>query len=208
MDGPLPGEQLFRADFGNWELNACLNCYDMTAGDIADGYKQSADALVDAIEVSTNTVHLTLDLAIYPIVFLYRHYLELQLKQIIISTKILEREQGVPFGHRLDELWTEAKRLLTKHYKNLPPEFTHLQTCIDEFHAVDGGSMAFRYVADRQGKSMLKDIKHINVRNLQESMDRIHNLLDGVSMELASRIEIRCEMEAEARSINIDHGAA
>lgn len=56
-----------------------------------------------------------LDLVIFPTVFLYRQYLELRLKQLLIEgNRLLERPFALPKQHRLDTLWYQGKSLL-KH---------------------------------------------------------------------------------------------
>ena len=51
---------------------------------------------------------------IYPIVFLYRQYLELRLKEIINEErKLLKKsEYGYPEHHKLDKLWPTAKGIV------------------------------------------------------------------------------------------------
>jgi hypothetical protein len=169
MDWPKPNEQLFRSD-SDWELNACVNCYRPSLSAIADGYKQGANALADAAAER----NATLDLVIYPIVFLYRQYLELKIKEIIETTRSLEREgRGYPAHHNLRNLWAEALRLVRKHYgKDTPNELANVQSCIDEFHLHDTTSSAFRYPTDKDGSANLRDIAHINLRNLYQTMGR------------------------------------
>lgn len=194
MDWPQPNEKLFRSD-KDWELNACLNYYHVTPGTIADGYKEGADALA----VAAADKNATLDLVIYPIAFLYRQYLELKIKEIIDTARRLEGTgHGYPTNHNLDELWTEAVQLLRQHYAaDVPPELDNIQCCIDEFHAHDATSMAFRYPTDKKGQLHLKDLRHINLRNLYETMERIGNLLDCLSSHLADRLQCTYEMQAD-----------
>jgi hypothetical protein len=195
MDWPKPNERLFGAGIDG-ELNACLNYYHVTPGTIADGYKQGAEALA----VSAAERNATLDLVIYPIVFLYRQYLELTLKQIIDNAKRLENTgKGFPTNHDLKGLWKEALDLLRLHYgaADLPPELDNIQCCIDEFHEHDSTSMAFRYPTDKKGQIHLRDLRHINLRNLHDTMERIGNLLDCLTSDLAHRLQCMYEMQAE-----------
>jgi HEPN domain-containing protein len=194
MDLPRPNEKLFQAA-DDWHLNACLNYCNVTPGTIADGYKEGADALA----VATAERNATLDLAIYPIAFLYRQYLELKIKYIIDLVRRLEQTgRGYPTHHKLDELWTEAVQLLRQHYgADLPKELDNIQCCIDEFQEHDANSMAFRYPTDKQGRLHLKDLRHINLRNLCETMERIGNFLDSFTTDLAERLQCMYEMQAE-----------
>jgi hypothetical protein len=60
--------------------------------------------------------------------------------------------------------------------------------------------MAFRYPTDKKGRLHLKDLRHINLRNLTETMERIANLLDLLSGHLADRLQTMYEMQAENAS--------
>lgn len=85
---PTPGVKLF-TDAVDWQNNACtsggwiIDPWDL----YADGYREAADHLVERIVEGQS---LTLDTIVYPIVFLYRQYLELRLKQLIpLSGRLL-----------------------------------------------------------------------------------------------------------------------
>ena len=68
---------------------------------LKEGYKNSADNLVDiALEKADNK---TLDTYIFPILFLYRHSLEISLKLIYYGFF-----GKVPKGHELDKLWEKV----------------------------------------------------------------------------------------------------
>jgi hypothetical protein len=75
---PQKYDKLFKGD-ADWWHNACLNfSLDMGIGYVY-GYKKAADILVEYIkDTKTNQDYL-----VYPIVFLYRHHLELIIKEII-----------------------------------------------------------------------------------------------------------------------------
>ena len=69
--------QLFSPDT-DWKNNACLNwCHDPMHLYIS-GYKDAADILANRVIESGNNQ----DSLVYPIAFLYRQYIELQLKNI------------------------------------------------------------------------------------------------------------------------------
>jgi hypothetical protein len=58
--------------------------------------------------------------------------------------------------------------------------------------------MAFRYPTDKHGNRSLPDLRHINLRNLSDVIDRIASLLDGASMGLSYYLEQKQEMEQES----------
>ena len=110
------------------------------------GYKEAGDRLVQSLLENDRY----LDLVIFPTVFLYRQYLELRLKQLLIeSSRLLEKSFVLPKRHRLDALWYECKSLLKQiEPKVADQEVAALEACIVEFHTIDPISMAFRYHVD------------------------------------------------------------
>jgi hypothetical protein len=140
-----------------------------------------------------------LDAVIYPIVFLYRHYIELSLKDIIFLCRRLKQEgSGFPQHHNLGTLWDEAKQLLSDHYgSDTPEEMKNLDGCIDDFATHDPNSFAFRYPWDKKGNRTLQDLRHINLRNLFETMERVGSFLDCMIIDLSERLQACNEMESD-----------
>jgi len=88
---PRKGDQLFRGDLPDWHNTALLN--EMQGAHdpwrYAEGYKRAAGILVRHVQED----RFGKDLLVYPIIFLYRHHLELALKRIIRrSPKLLARD--------------------------------------------------------------------------------------------------------------------
>jgi len=177
MSDDTPKRTLFKAD-NDWQHNACLN---WASWDVyADGYKEAADRLVGTAMEN----RWLLDALIYPIVFLYRHWIELRLKEIISQGGVLIQEHHeAPMKHGLTELWDEARAVVMKIWPNADyTELSLVTAAIQEFNGVDPLSITFRYGRDRKGRLTLPgDITHINVRNLKEQMDKLALYLDGAA---------------------------
>jgi hypothetical protein len=187
MEWLRQGDTLFRWGAG-CRFNACIDPYGHTLYHIATCYKDAADAL--ARTAAPNTSDLFLDRAILPIVFLYRQHIELLLKDIIDIARRIEGEgSGYPKNHNLKNLWDNAIRLLRQHYgQDTPKELDYVQACVDEFQHHDPGSMAFRYPTDRDGLPNLRDLMHIDLRNLYEVMDRLSCLLSCIAGDLGNKL--------------------
>ena len=195
MEWPKAGEKLFRSEAEYWHFNACINCYYPTLGQLAHHYKEGANTLARA----TAQGDATLDCVILPIVYLYRQYLELAIKDIIDTARRLEGEgHGYPMHHNLRDLWAEATRIVRKHYgQDVPPEMDYVQPCIDEFNSHDPESFAFRYPTDKKGNANLRGIQHISLRNLYETMGRLSSFLDCISSDLGQKYDWMCEMRSQ-----------
>jgi hypothetical protein len=100
--GPWPklGNSLFSQSADTWN-NACLNFARNPWHLCATGYLEAADHLsARVIETERG-----LDTSIYPIVFLYRHYLELRLKELIVQgSALVEMPANLKMNHHIDEL--------------------------------------------------------------------------------------------------------
>lgn len=109
--GQKKGKELFNKVDGDLWNNACLNYMpdSETLTLYADAYKYAGDLLVQCNKEN----HKIKDLLIYPIVFLYRQYIELRLKEIIRDgNQLLDIPEEFPKHHRIDELWKQCRRIL------------------------------------------------------------------------------------------------
>lgn len=184
MEWPRPSERLIQSGI-DWQHNACVDCYTPTLGSYAAKFKDAADVLVRQAAAGD----ATLDSVIIPIVFLYRHYLELTLKEIIrFGREVVGTGKGYPTNeHDLTKLWKETLSLLTQHYgPQVPPETANITPCIEDLHAYDPRSFSFRYPTDKHGQPYLKEVRHINIRNLYEVMERLASFLDCIATDLGA----------------------
>lgn len=171
------GQQLFiRGE--DWRNNAMLGWSGFSGELYAAGYKDAADALVEALAERK----ASLDSVVYPLVFLYRQAIELQLKLILPLARRLAGKAPVDdHKHFLPPLWNELHLLL----KQLDPpgddqDLKALGALIQQLDQVDPASFAFRYHKDKQGQVSLPALSHINVRHLAEVMDSVFLLLGGI----------------------------
>jgi hypothetical protein len=147
-NGPWPrkGENYFKGDDNDWPTNACINFAPDAWFGYAEGFRKGADYLVDRVEAT----FADQDLLVYPIVFGYRHAVELRLKSIVRAARSLAGEPGdAPTHHRLDSLWSTARPLLERAF---PMETTDdldaASEAIAQLHDADPGSTGFRYPTD------------------------------------------------------------
>ena len=178
---------MFRSRHEDWQLNACVNCYGPTLVKVADSYLESVEALAK----TTADGEATLDLAILPIVYLYRQCLELTFKSLIDAPRQVDQTgSGYPKHHNLKHLWSVIKVLAEQHYgADCPAELDNIQPCVDEFDTHDPESAAFRYPTAKDGAANLTNITHINLGNLYETMERISSLLDCLTADLSAKLD-------------------
>ncbi len=105
------------------------------------GFKKAADILADHISESWGGG----DLVIYPIVYLYRHHLELSLKDIITrGNYLLDKPIPLKFDHSLNRLWNYCQTILPQI--GIPtdiPEAKPFEDCLKQLDQVDFQANAF-----------------------------------------------------------------
>lgn len=154
------------------------------------GYKEAADNIVSYILNN----HIYPDYLIYPIVFLYRHYLELQLKLIIrngnkYGYKLLNKLKEYGNCHDINKLWKECRNISLLKWPDLPiGSINAIKACINEFWEIDKSSTSFRYPFRLDGEHSLPDLTHIDIINFSRTMKSIEIFLvwdcDSISFDL------------------------
>jgi hypothetical protein len=190
----MAGHQLFTgAD--DWWHNACLNWAPFKWDYYATGYKSAADLLVE----NTMTSRAHLDTHVFPIVFLYRQYLELRLKELVVSGRsLVDRSGKQKLDHKLEPLWAELRGIIEHVWPDEGPEdLDAIQDYIAQFSAVDPTSTAFRYPTAKDGSPSLPDVRHINLRQLYLVMASVAQLLEGVSSAIDVYLGYKRDMEAD-----------
>ena len=105
-------KDIFTARTSDWWNNACLNfAHDRSSWyGYYEGYKNAGDILVRYVDKQKSDQ----DTLVFPIVFMYRHYLELILKEINrMSSIVLEKD--CLKTHDLDILWNVDKKITRKY---------------------------------------------------------------------------------------------
>lgn len=146
--------------------------------DIARAYKQAAQSLVGTASKSGEAWSFA-----YPILFLYRHALELYLKAVVRLV------QPTKLGHGLRPLVQELDKLLrTRFQQRLPPDF---RKDLLVFAKIDPDSQVFRY--SRTTSSLYPPIPveyWVPLGSLVERMEALCGGLERVYHELRERTRI------------------
>lgn len=188
---PRKGDKLFGPG-ADWRSIARLEQWGHGFSLYADGYKKAADIIVQKVaETGWDQDYL-----VYPVCFLYRHYIELRLKELIdLGRRLFNSNRGFPETHRIDALWSECRPLLEKAFpRGDKTDLDAIQACIHEFASVDPKSESFRYPKDKEGKPTLDGLKEIELRNLGRVMNRLAGLLDGSVYSMLEMIQLEEEI--------------
>lgn len=155
---------------------------------IIEGYKSASFELVDNLLDNNETGWLELDSKIYPVVFLFRHFLEMILKDTIRFEKLIKQETysnevGFPTIHSLERLWNELRPMLEVRYANFGDDIKKehierndaVESLIKEIDTLDKGSYAFRYPFDKpQGNN---DTISYSLPTMTIGLDNLKNIM-------------------------------
>jgi hypothetical protein len=148
-----------------------------------------------------------------PIVFMYRHAMELYLKGIILAGSGILPLRGEPEAdlkalmsvHSLSRLLEDVERIfqcLGWGWDFKEPYFRSredFRAAISELDGVDGRSFAFRYPTQKDGKSAaLASHFRFNLFEFCEVLDPIYSILDGAAFGAYEMLQLEYEARAEA----------
>jgi hypothetical protein len=122
----------------------------------------------------------------FPVAFLYRHGLELLMKDIIytgIHMNFFKRHdvEKVLADHNLAKLWSQAKKLLIDRWPGAhqtPLKAT--EAVINECNQADPNGQVFRYDEDKNGRPYRHETlpKSISLDEMRKTMDGVFAFLD------------------------------
>ena len=146
------------------------------------GYKDAADLLASRI-AREPWRHARLAA---PMLFLYRHHLELHLKSLLANAgQLLDAPQAIPQQHYLRQLWSDVRALLLRISPQSDGEwFTRADQVIADFDRLDQGSFSCRYPVDLKGRRSLPNGFCVDARVPRRMIAELHILLDGASTQI------------------------
>lgn len=187
-------------------LNACVGWVQSSTLSMfgyLEGYRKAATALYGtAVETGTSPDYL-----VFPIAFLWRHHLELALKDVIsVGRQLAGEPPSFPSGHRLLALWQTARPHIAACGDPTAPELTNVEISLREFEGIDPYADGFRYPLsrDQASQSLPSTLKYVNLRTLHESMEALGNFLDAARSELGVRLNYYAEQEVERRRNSVE----
>jgi hypothetical protein len=114
---------------------------------------------------------------VYPIVFCYRHFLELTLKAMLEEYGPMAKIEPNRSDHTLETLWRAFRTLLQEldaEGGREDKQATHVVgQCIDEFAKIDPSSQTFRYATSRKGQLFDLESDMIDLCQLYGTMQKI-----------------------------------
>jgi hypothetical protein len=171
------------ARVGGWGTDGSWQIY-------IGGYFNAARALLEG-----PPDRFFLQFVIYPALFLYRHYIELEIKGLMQRFGEALETVVPSFGnqHDLLELWNDLRSMLPAAHLALENAL-NVERVLREFSVIDPRSLDTRYGLRRDLKTPTVPIERdVSVSNLRETMDHLHHEFDLI------RVTVE-QMAAERKS--------
>lgn len=182
---------------GDWRYNAVCFGFRTDGLPYLEGYFEAADYLVD------HFLDMTQDFAVYPTMFLYRHYIELGLKNILYlleSYHDIQRQEPL-IEHQLTKIWKLVKPLLKKCEESFDDEHLEgVEKVIIDFDKFDAGSLTFRYPVTKNNSPSMEEHTRINLLQVQKIVRILSSYINMISNGLYAEVELKADYESEMRS--------
>jgi hypothetical protein len=182
----------------NVHLNACVGRnggpYDFFAYSL--GYFHAAKNLAQARNENSPLV----DLQVYPLVFTFRHAVELALKDLAASLpRLWDEKDEVKLTHDLLDNWQVVRLYITR-----PPVFDPtdaivpaIDRIISDLIAIDPTGQAFRFPEARNGNRFLQDTSIINIEVISEAVDTVSEAMEYWHMVASEYWDLKCDVQDE-----------
>lgn len=182
---------ILESDSDYW-FNACLNYAPDQLALYISGYRGAAEILLEHV-LSARVAEL--DTLVFPIIFLYRHYIELRLKSLIkCGSTLLELSLEIPYTHNISVLWKSCKDVFIKIWPDDIESIEETEREVMVFSELDPNSESFRYAQDKGGHPTLPGFKYINLTEVQKKMSKITPLLEGADTGISHYLDLRSSM--------------
>ena len=202
---PKKGDNPFEVKEGDRMSPAWISLGWMAAGHLSDtiyaeSFRRAGDKLVDALCQDGNK--MPSDIYFMPVTYLYRHSLEIQLKDIIrlgLRLGVLEKTDKVSEAmekHGLHKLWNHARKVIEAFWprSSVPDDqqkdVDYAEKIILEFHKIDMTGQSLRYPTDKKGNNSLKGAPEaVELTQIKNVFKAIYNFLGGCASGLSDAID-------------------
>jgi len=187
FEWPMEGDKLFLEEDSWWRKTEIASDVLSRLVLMWDGYKRAGDALVEysdrdeAGRIDRNTL-------VYPIMFCYRHSVELALKWFLLMYGGYAGVEPNLKDHSLTTLWKSCRATINRIDPEPHPEDQASRDAVDaliqELDKADPQSFAFRYATDTAGRLVLLKTKDFSFSHLAKKMDALQNYFKGLDGHL------------------------
>lgn len=174
-----------------------LSCIDYRGKDhrYVMGFAKAGAVLADAMLRSGHD----LDILVYPMLFSFRHAVELELKLILPDAlRCLNEEAPLKFDHKLPALWDFVRRAVIAVSPGSEDSMISTAALLEELVDVDADGTAFRYATRKNGEETFSR-RYVDVKAAAEALLALANSLEAASTVLDEHLKERAEYESAMR---------
>lgn len=116
---------------------------------------------------------------IYPVMFLFRQYLELMIKALYLEFEIAEQKE-IFHNHKISDLWPPLKNKLLeleKDNEELDGITERLDEIANKFSIIDDKSYCFRYPVNTKGSPYFKDDRTYDLYEIRRDIIEFDTLI-------------------------------
>jgi hypothetical protein len=131
---------------------------------------------------------------VYPILFLWQHFIEITLKYLNISFNLDTFDASeLKSNHKIKEHWHHVRNQIERHYgrsANTEAEewYNAVGTIIMELCSLTACDEGFRYPLNKTGQTSLNpNFSHIDLANIDQSMTKLGHLFECITTDLENR---------------------
>jgi hypothetical protein len=199
---PKPGSSIL-AVRRNGHGCACLRWAQGQWYGYEEGYRRAAHVLYEHIAATSTGM----DTLVFPLIYLWRHAIELQLKKVIANGRRLrDVVPHIPKTHDLVRLWKLAQTEITALDEAVIPETEVVDHVLDELQQLDPEATGFRHPEDNKGQPNLTSPPSLlDLDNVQEILTDVHTFLECANAEISQRLEWMHEMAAQEERLYREH---
>lgn len=199
-------------------LNAASDEFDF----YADAYYEAGKALSEKMIHTYNEGNRPNDLGGLPVIFLYRHALELYLKSSIYIGSDILKLTGVAVGeikalqfHELRPLVESLKSILDSLHLEFDPwdfhsegfrDYNDFESFISSWENVDRFSFSARYPTRKSGEAALPKHFQFHLPSFYETMNQVLQTLSGFNLGLREIRNLAGEIPAYRQDITEELG--
>jgi hypothetical protein len=191
------GDRLFNTA-GAWEHTTRLDWDFLRDYRYVGGFERAAEVLAEHVARHRADA----DALTMPLLFCYRHWVELRLKDLWVLGGRMRGDAVDPLAtHDLRVLWRHVRPVIEEAWPDGDrAELDRLEVVLHELADVDGPKGdGFRYAYRRSGDPSLDDALVIDLANVKSVMVGVGLLLNGAAEGIHEMIDLRREMEAYYR---------
>lgn len=168
----------------------------------AHGYLEAAITLGEA------AMRRPSDLAFYPLLHLFRHGVELSLKQLSFhAAKYSGEAPPTKLDHRIADLWSDLKPKLDAWIRSRvsggagepPPESTEMDDIIADLVKVEPDGFPSRYPTTKQGADIHPKLRTVDFEKFVKAVHRSESILRTWMYQLASDASVMADYLEERR---------